>query len=475
MAVGDYISEIQTSDRNTHPIGSSFWVSSETWNGKTNTEVENEIKAKFSNLTEITWKPLKDKRDTNSLIPGMQYRITEYTCTTTQVGTKSAGHVFDIIVTADDESTLNEVARAVKHEGDTYFANSDLSAWKIWYCLDNDTERFAWADSANGKGVIYRMIDEFNNDVPYDFKNIQFYRKWDADKSLWSTVSSDSTGVPCYTFSSSGNSATTLFTDYSLASSNNIYSNVIVKYVSNKKQTLNNNCFFGNNCYSNTFGNNCHENTFRDSCYWNTFGNNCYLNTFGTRCKSNTFGNGFQKNTFGADCSNTFGNNCWNNTFGNNCGSNTFGNNCSKNTVGNNCSSNTFGNYCSRNTIGKDCYSNTFGNKCQYNTFGNYIQESQFGDGVQYFGITTGSMTTSPTSANLKNYIRWLIVENGVRYVNAYVTSTTSDTSYCQNVRICLGIQGINDSNRKTFDITSCIGSTVSNVYQPANSKTTSV
>ena len=84
-------------------------------------------------------------------------------------------------------------------------------------------------------------------------------------------------------------------------------------------------------------------------------------------------------------------------------------------------------------------------------------------------------MTTSPTSANLKNYIRWLIVENGVRYVNAYVTSTTSDTSYCQNVRICLGIQGINDSNRKTFDITSCIGSTVSNVYQPANSKTTSV
>ena len=25
-----------------------------------------------------------------------------------------------------------------------------------------------------GKGVIYRMIDEWNNDVPYDFKNIMY-------------------------------------------------------------------------------------------------------------------------------------------------------------------------------------------------------------------------------------------------------------------------------------------------------------
>lgn len=53
-----------------------------------------------------------------------------------------------------------------------YFDNCNLDAWKIWYCLDNDASRFAWADSTNGKGVIYRMIDEWNNDCPYDFKNI---------------------------------------------------------------------------------------------------------------------------------------------------------------------------------------------------------------------------------------------------------------------------------------------------------------
>src|SRR5690606_30665691 len=90
---------------------------------------------------------------------------------------RSAGNVFDLIVVADDVNKLNENARAVQHEGDTYFTNSKLEARKLKYCLDNDTDRFAWADTVNGMGVIYRMIDEFHNDVPYDFKNIQFKRK----------------------------------------------------------------------------------------------------------------------------------------------------------------------------------------------------------------------------------------------------------------------------------------------------------
>lgn len=262
-----------------------------------------------NNAVQIKYTDLKSLRDAGKLVPGTQYRITDYTCTTTQANTKSAGHQFDIIVTADDEGTLNEVARAVKHEGDTYFANNDLNAWKIWYCLDNDTERFAWADETetdgkpNGRGVIYRMIDEFNNDVPYDFKNIQFYRQWDSSKSLWCTISSDTTGVPCYTFSSSGYGSTTSFTDQSLASSNNVYSNVIGKYVSRNKQTLNNNCFFGNNCYSNSFGNNCRNNTFGNSFQANTFGNDCWYNTFGNNCSRNTFGNDCYCINFAADSS----------------------------------------------------------------------------------------------------------------------------------------------------------------------------
>ena len=71
---------------------------------------------------------------------------------------------------------LSEKALAILHDGDTYFTNAKLQGWQLWYCLDNDITRFAWADATNGKGVVYRMIDEFGNDCPYDFKNIQFKR-----------------------------------------------------------------------------------------------------------------------------------------------------------------------------------------------------------------------------------------------------------------------------------------------------------
>ena len=268
------------------------------------------------------------------------------------------------------------------------------------------------------------MIDEFNNDVPYDFKNIQFYRQRDSSKSLWSTISSDNTGVPCYTFNSEGTSSTVEFRDFSLSISNYVYSNVIKEYIDmvnfdydNIKLILNNNCFFGRGCYSNTFGNECYDNTFGSTCYHNTFGSDCFNNTFGYGVSRNTFGN-----------------------------------NCRYNTIGNSFSFNTFGNNCNSNIFGNNCNGNTFGNNCYVNTFGGYIEKSQFGDEVCYFSITYAQMTTEPTSADAKSYIECLIVENGVSCVNAYVTGSTSDSSYCQNIRICQGCSGIR-SAYKSFQI----------------------
>ena len=435
-----------------------------------------------------TYSELKTLRDNSQLVPGQQYRITDYRCTTAQTDTKSARHVFDIIVTADSESVLNEEARAINHLGDTYFTNCDLNAWKLWYCLDNDTNRFAWADNSNdrvgnpvGRGVIYRMIDEFGNECPYDFKNIQFVRyritaspvsdlvdKYATSNAYNVTVNTHTTHW-CYTFS------TTSLEDASLDGySNDVYNNIIPEYknTSDLGIKLNDIVFvginnYGNrfdvNCYNNTFGNSCYYNTFGNKCYNNTFGNSCYSNTFGNICRSNTFGNSCYSNTFGNACYyNTFGNACYYNTFGNACYSNTFGSSYYYNTVGNNCYNNTFGNSCYSNTFGNECMYNTFGNYCKYNTFGNYchhntfgndLDESQFGDGVQYFGITNRpGLTVKPTATNMKNYIKWLIVENGVRYVNAYVTSTTSSSSYCQNVRICQGCSGTSN-NYKSFSI----------------------
>ena len=326
----------------------------------------------ISNYEEITYAALKAKRDGATLVKGKWYRITDYNCTTTQANSQSAGHVFDIIVRADDTNVLNENAYAALHSGDTYFANCKLEAWQLKYCLDNDTERFAWADSTNGKGVIYYMKDEWDNECPYDFKNIQFKRykitastkvpdlvgAWGMNNVQNYTVSTTDTQF-FYTFSYFDDVASpnvmydatlkgndgTLLNDGSTVSG--VYGNVIKEtsaYIMGLAESdkpmkigLTNVVIYGTEtyrasdayygCYSNTFGNDCYYNTFGNGCYYNTFGNGCDSNTFGNDCFSNTFGNGCFSNTFGNYCYyNTFGNYCYYNTFGNGCDSNTFGN-----------------------------------------------------------------------------------------------------------------------------------------------------
>ena len=359
----------------------------------------------ISNATAILYADLLALIANDGLIPGQNYRITDYTTTTIQADTQSAGHDFDVIVTALDEGHLSENAKCVRKVGDTYFENAKLEAWEIKYCIHNDTSRFAWADTVNGKGVIYYMKDEWNNECPYDFKNIQFKKS----------------SVFLYTFGRT--------TDNSLTGG--CHHNTMMDYISSSVLTLNFNTFgvnsysntFGDNCRSNTFGNNCRSNTFGDNCRSNTFGNNCNSNTFGDYCRYNTFGDYCRYNTFGGDCySNTFGNDCSYNTFGNDCFSNTFGNDCYSNTFGNQCFSNTFGDYCSYNTFGDGCGSNTFGDYCSYNTFGNYCYSNNF-----YHG-------TSGTTE--KDYIRYVVLEDGCRYNNFSSTLTTNDTSYLQRIRI---------------------------------------
>ena len=447
-------------------------------------------------LVKITWEGLKTLRDNSHLVAGQQYRITDYICTTTQAATKSAGHVFDIIVTADSESALNEEARAIQHEGDTYFTDCDLNAWKIWYCIDNDINRFTWAGSVEGKGVIYRMIDEFGNDCPYDFKNIQFYRKWDSTKSSWSTISSDNTGVPCYTFSSEGSSSTVEFTDMSLSASNNVYSNVIKEYISSNKQTLNNNCFFGTLCNKNTFGADCRENTFGNKCSSNTFGGYCFLNSFGNECNYNSFGGEFNQNSFGGGCSynsfgggcyiNSFDSNCYLNSFGGGCHNNSFGSYCYLNSFGSGCHDNSFGSECKSNSFGIDCHSNSFGNNCNYNSFGGEFNQNSFGIGCSYnsfgsgcyinsFGSycylnsfgrgchdnTFGRDCRSNSFGNSCNYIRFTPSKNATTKYSYYQNNhfgdlcafilfkgveTASSESQVQNYNFAQGLQGTSDT-----------------------------
>ena len=135
-----------------------------------------------------TYADLVAARSGGTLVGGAFYRITDYVTKingtydiSEMAGTdayvhyaKSAEHPFDIIVQALSNNELSENASAIQHAGDTYFANSSLTVWQLKYTVENNPLLYAWADTVNGKGVIYYMKDEFGNECHYDFKNIQY-------------------------------------------------------------------------------------------------------------------------------------------------------------------------------------------------------------------------------------------------------------------------------------------------------------
>ena len=377
-------------------------------------------------MVSITYAELVALRGSSSLVAGMQYRITDYACTTTQENTKSAGHPFDIVVTADSENKLNEEARAIQHEGDAYFVDCDLNAWKIWYCLDNDASRFAWADSVNGKGVIYRMIDEWNNDVPYDFKNIMYNGSW----SYWA-----------YTFNWINDDSDNTCEDLSVAQFahandgggySHTYGNIIKQNGGDNSGNYGsplrlNACVFLNKASK--------DGGLFYGCYSNTFGSDCCSNTFGSYCHSNSFGN---------DCSNnSFGDYCYNNSFGDSCHYNSFGDYCYNNSLGSDCRSNSFGSGCRSNSLGNSCYYILFASSSSATTKYKYYQNNYFGDGCKYI-LFKGAETAS-SSAQVQNYSfaqglkgtsRAYLAIDGVRG-RAYETNVAKNSSgelkiYCE-------------------------------------------
>ena len=376
-------------------------------------------------IHKVTYTYLVNLKNNAQLTSGRFYQITDYITTTTQENTRSAGHPFDVIVLALSENELSERAWAIQHEGDTYFANSDLNAWHIWYCLDNDTNRFSWADSVNGKGVIYRMIDEWNNDVPYDFKNIQFKHP------------KNTTTYPYYYYTFASDN-TENNTDYSLSIANKCYSNTIMEYIDADKRMLNCIIFIGiychsnsfdYGCYNNTFGSNCLNNSFGAECRGNTFGNTCYNNTFGPNCTSNTFGYSCQCNSFGPECNgNKAGNSFNSNSFGNLSGNNYFKDDCHNNSFGNSCHGNLFNNYCSNNSFGNNCDFNQFGDYFSNNSFGNYCDNIQF------------------KLYNLANYYQYNHFGDGCKYIYLEGPETASSTSQVQNYNFAQGLQGTSDN-----------------------------
>ena len=141
----------------------------------------------------ITYSELAALKNSNSLVAGARYRITDYV--TSFKSWESAGHSFDIVVTALTADTLLAEATAMPHEGDEYFANNDLTAWKLLYDINNDTAKYGQAKE-DAKGFIYGMTDEYGNKACYDFKNA--LRRVMPDDC---NVVTEGEGLTFYTFS----------------------------------------------------------------------------------------------------------------------------------------------------------------------------------------------------------------------------------------------------------------------------------
>ena len=377
----------------------------------------NELWTKFKDylkgIQHVTHAELVALRDNGELVPGQQYRITDFVTTVANdTEARSAGHPFDLLVMATSSNTLSEEAKTIKSSRDSngYFADANLNAWKVWYCLDNDTTRFQWADVENGKGVIWRMIDEWQNDCPYDFKNVQFKRYCVYDDSPHGEL--EALDGQYYGYNGDMNNVHIDDEDdfvwaytFTLIDENDDY----VDYSIKKEGALDTetdwgylNQFKKGRCEYNRIRHSYTAVTIDDQCYRTLMLNNIVLiSTINEECG---LSGEMQLNEFGV------GN--YNMTVKDNPEKNVFGNKCYNNIVGS--YGNTFGNYCYSNTFGNYFQCNTFGNNCYYNTFGNNC--------------------------------RYLTVHNGVRYVE--VLGGNTDSAYVQNAQILNGTHGSDSSNR---------------------------
>ena len=418
-------------------------------------------------LINVTYADLVTLRNGGNLIKGQFYRITDFVTTvgSSLTEVRSAGHAFDLIVQALDVDTISEDAKAIQHAGDTYFQNSKLEAWQIKYSLDNDTTRFEWADSTNGKGVIWRMVDEFENDIPHDFKNIQYkmYKVTDSHLSrttlngkylgfkdglnaaMQLTIEDNTDFIWAYTFSTDATGGSQ--TDRSLAG------------------TCHGNTLTGVHMYFVSYAA-CESNKFDaiDPCYVSIGGTTAIDGNVIGFSQGVVVGERLTYNNIGVLYRTSLGNCYYNNIH--------------------NVSSSSIGTGFTRN-IGVEISSCELGNIFQYNRFG-VMSHAQTGDTVfindfgEYFNYCTLSSNVQRCKFEGqtkyitigKDYFFKNIIEEGNDYLTITSTQTTGAAAPLCNIKICQGVgRGTQESERVTISHNT-VGDTFETEYKPQNSQT---
>ena len=274
------------------------------------TELINQTKNECENLKEVTYEELSTLIQSNELIPGSLYRMTDYqTVTDSTNGQVSVDwHKFDLILRALSSNTISRNCSAISE----YYPKA--SEWNIVYSMDNSIQ--------GSKGIILSMTDENGNYAPYDFKSIKIKKykisslgtNIDSNENPWMVglyIGEQSTGMYnvqdddfkyIYTFSSDtytdassdckGNKVDTLGNIIFSGSNNKCYgrNNVIYKNGNNNIIKGSDN-FIGEQCSNNTID----VNTSKNIIYGMSSGNN--LNSESTKCvlynsvKNTTIGN----------------------------------------------------------------------------------------------------------------------------------------------------------------------------------------
>lgn len=274
------------------------------------TELINQTKNECENLKEVTYEELSTLIQSNKLIPGSLYRITDYQTVTDSTNNQVSveWHKFDLVIRALSSNTISRNCSAISE----YYPKA--SEWNIVYSMDNSVQ--------GSKGIILAMTDENDNYAPYDFKSIKIKKykisslgtNIDSNENSWMIglyIGEQSTGMYnvqnddfkyIYTFSSDtytdasssckGNKVDTLGNIIFSGSNNQCYgkNNVIYKNGNNNIIKGSDN-FIGEQCSNNKID----VNTSKNIIYGMSSGNS--INSESTKCvlynsvKNTTIGN----------------------------------------------------------------------------------------------------------------------------------------------------------------------------------------
>ncbi|MGM9972061.1 MAG: hypothetical protein ACI35W_06600 [Anaeroplasmataceae bacterium] len=384
-------------------------------NGTINDTVKDDT-IKFDISYNVSYDTLINLVNNNQLDANKLYKINDYeTIVKSDNEYMSANHKFDIVVRAIDSSNLDENAVAVKSTRDSYFDNSNLASWDIKYSIYNNTNLYEWA-SSNGKGVIYYMKDEYDNEFPYDFKNILFKRykvtgvsneasneflgNYYAFKDCYGCTYDQNDYKWCYTFEDLDNPNPN---DALITASRPIVSNHMGIYhmgTDFKQRGLNNIVFYSTASSVETVdwdGRQCKDNYFNSECHHWTLGGDFTQNTIESCSRYNIIGQSFNHNDISTDFQ--------------------------YNIIGQAARFNTFDGDFSHNIVGKAAMANQFHNVINYNIFGDNFMVN-----TVYEMVLNCEFKNNISMFTVGKYCRNCVVDSNI--------STSSLGDNCANVKI---------------------------------------